>query len=159
MNKKAILINFFIFCCLFNSQLFADGSFQVPLPPDGKVIDADKPNRIIKHYSVSMDEIVAFYKTALQDQTEIKWQHKEADKSIKIFDWGNQKWHKITITQENGYVSVLVNKDSWTWITGTLIIRFIGVFIVLIILMISLYISGSIMSSVDKKPKVHPNKV
>ncbi len=48
-------------------------------------------------------------------------------------------------------MEVTVVQDSWTWIIGTLVIRFIGVLIVLSILMIALYISGTIFKIALKK--------
>jgi Na+-transporting methylmalonyl-CoA/oxaloacetate decarboxylase gamma subunit len=37
-------------------------------------------------------------------------------------------------------------KDNWTWIIGTLILRFVGVFVVLLFLLIGMYVSGWIIS-------------
>jgi hypothetical protein len=43
--------------------------------------------------------------------------------------------------------SVVIMKDNWTWIIGTLILRYIGVFVVLLILYLGMSISGRIMTS------------
>ena len=37
-------------------------------------------------------------------------------------------------------------KDNWTWIIGTLVLRYIGVFVVLLVLLIGMSISGAIIS-------------
>lgn len=42
-------------------------------------------------------------------------------------------------------------KDNWTWIIGTLVLRYIGVFIVLIVLLFGMTISGAIISRSIKK--------
>jgi Na+-transporting methylmalonyl-CoA/oxaloacetate decarboxylase gamma subunit len=42
-------------------------------------------------------------------------------------------------------------KDNWTWIIGTLVLRFIGVFVVLLFLRVGMYISGTIISRTVKK--------
>jgi len=41
-------------------------------------------------------------------------------------------------------------KDNWTWIMGTLLLRFIGVFIVLLVLFLALSVSGAIISRIVK---------
>jgi hypothetical protein len=49
-------------------------------------------------------------------------------------------------------------KDNWTWIIGTLILRYIGVFVVLIVLLIGMSVSGAIISrsvgKVDPKDSI-----
>jgi len=37
-------------------------------------------------------------------------------------------------------------KDNWTWIIGTLVLRYIGVFMVLLFLFLGMTISGAIIS-------------
>jgi len=38
-------------------------------------------------------------------------------------------------------------KDNWTWIIGTLILRYIGVFVVLMIVLLGMVVSGKIITS------------
>ncbi len=45
----------------------------------------------------------------------------------------------------------MIMKDSWTWIIGTLVLRYIGVFIVLIVLLIGMTVSGAIISGFVEK--------
>ena len=47
--------------------------------------------------------------------------------------------------------TVTIVKDNWTWIIGTLVLRYIGVFVVLMVLFLGLLISGRIISGVVKK--------
>ncbi len=56
-------------------------------------------------------------------------------------------WHSITISKggKDG-TDVVIVKDNWTWIIGTLVLRYIGVFMVLMILFIGMSVSGKIIS-------------
>jgi len=81
---------------------------------------------------------------------------------VILYDWGSREWHKIAIRRcDSGPCTlVTIRKDSWTWIIGTLIIRFVGVFVVLVVIMIMLIVSGRIFSSADtKKGKEKPQPV
>jgi hypothetical protein len=42
-------------------------------------------------------------------------------------------------------------KDRWTWIIGTLVLRYIGVFVVLCFLLIGMTVSGAIISRLVKR--------
>lgn len=95
---------------------------------------------------MSHDEVVAFYKKALQKLPDVKV--REWKKSTYIEDDGANPWHSITISKGNAgeKVSVVIMKDNWTWIIGTLILRYIGVFVVLLILLLGMSLSGAIVS-------------
>ena len=63
-----------------------------------------------------------------------------------IEDQGGSKWHAIKISKTGGAkTTVTIVKDNWTWIMATLLIRFTGVFIVLLVLWIFLNISTAIV--------------
>jgi len=42
-------------------------------------------------------------------------------------------------------------KDRWTWIIGTLVLRYIGVFVVLLFLLLGMIVSGAIISRSVKR--------
>lgn len=103
---------------------------------------------------LSHDEVVAFYQDALKDFPDIKF--RDWPDATYIEDDGNAQWHSITISKEyKDGTSVVIMKDNWTWIIGTLILRYIGVFVVLIILLIGMTISGAIISRSVKKEKAN----
>ena len=116
----------------------------VPLLPSVK-----EESRTEEHLQMtsplSHDEIVKFYREALAGEVAIKF--RDWPDSTYIEDNSNRVWHSINISKEskNG-TSILIVKDNWTWITGTLILRFIGVFLVLCILYIFLALTGKIIS-------------
>ncbi len=92
------------------------------------------------------DEVVAFYKVyaeGLKDTKAIK-----RERGLQIVDHGNLKWHSITIarSRDSRGTSIVMVKDSWTWILGTLTLRFIGVFFVLLTLFLGMWASGAIIS-------------
>jgi len=82
-------------------------------------------------------------------------------KDIKFRDWkdstyieddGKLPWHSITISKgHKDGATVIIMKDSWTWIVGTLILRYIGVFAVLTVLYLGMSVSGRIISTSIKR--------
>ena len=92
------------------------------------------------------DEVLAFYKEKLEGMKDIKirdWK----DQSY-IEDDSNRPWHSITLEKEyKDGTQVVIVRDNWTWIIGTLVLRYIGVFVVLLVLLIGMTVSGKIISS------------
>jgi len=96
------------------------------------------------------DEVVRFYKEALKGLPDIRY--REWKEATYIEDDGKKPWHSITISKGAGsQTTVIIVKDNWTWIIGTLLLRFVGVFVVLMVLFIGLAVSGKIISRVVKR--------
>ena len=153
MKQKLLILSIFLVCSI-SITAYAGLDLNVPIVPGGKEVAAQTPNTYNLEYTgISLNQIIAFYAKEFKDQSEIKWKEPVPGKKTVIYDWGSRKWHKITIFSKGNSVLIEIKKDSWTWILGTLIIRFIGVFIVLIVLMIVLQISGAVFSSVKNKSK------
>ncbi|MGD8983768.1 MAG: hypothetical protein PVI53_07060, partial [Desulfobacteraceae bacterium] len=99
---------------------------------------------------LSHDEIVEFYRQALKKYKDIKF--RDWEDATYIEDDGRLTWHSITISkQTKDGANIVIVKDNWTWIIGTLVLRFIGVFVVLLFLMVGMYISGTIISRSVRK--------
>ena len=98
---------------------------------------------------MSHDDLLAFYKKEFKDSEDIKY--RDWADATYIEDDGAREWHSITISKDNENATVIVATDNWTWIIGTLILRYIGVFIVLLVLYAGMQISGKIISSSVKK--------
>jgi len=99
---------------------------------------------------LSHDEVLAFYRKALKELQDIKV--REWKDATYIEDDGKLPWHSITISKEDrGGTRVVIMKDNWTWIIGTLILRYIGVFVVLMVLLLGMVLSGKIISGVVKR--------
>ena len=99
---------------------------------------------------LSHDEIVEFYRQALKKHKDIKF--RDWKDATYIEDDGKLAWHSITISkQAKDGANIVIVKDNWTWIIGTLVLRFIGVFVVLLGRMVGMYISGTIISRSVRK--------
>ncbi len=128
----------------------AEDFLGAPVLSQGKIIDKTD-SRLELKADKSHDEVVEFYRTALKEFSDIKF--RDWPDSTYIEDDGKLLWHSITISKEdrNG-TAIIIMKDNWTWIMGTLVLRYIGVFVVLILLLIGMSISGAIISkSVGKE--------
>ena len=95
--------------------------------------------------SLSHDEVVLFYREQLKGLPDIKF--RDWKDATYIEDDGARPWHSITISKdEKNGATVVILKDNWTWIIGTLVLRYIGVFVVLMIVFVGMVVSGKIIS-------------
>lgn len=146
---KKLLLPIFISFLTMPVPLFAKDFLGAPLIPEGKTIQKTK-SRLEMKSPLSHDEIVAFYRQALREYKDIKF--RDWKDATYIEDDGRLPWHSITISKQNkDEANIVIVKDNWTWIIGTLILRFIGVFVVLLFLMVGMYVSGTIISRSVKK--------
>ncbi|MCF8128629.1 MAG: hypothetical protein K9N10_08945 [Deltaproteobacteria bacterium] len=100
--------------------------------------------------SLSHDEVVLFYRERFKNVPNIKF--RDWKDSTYIEDDGAAPWHSITISKdEKDGATVVIIKDNWTWIIGTLILRYIGVFAVLMIVFVGMVVSGKIISASVKR--------
>jgi hypothetical protein len=130
-------------------SLYAEDFLGAPIIPGAETIQKTEKRLELKT-PLSHDEIVAFYREALKKHKDIKF--RDWKDATYVEDDGKLAWHSITIskqTKEGG--TIVIVKDNWTWIMGTLILRFIGVFVVLLFLMVGMYIAGSIISRSVKR--------
>jgi hypothetical protein len=151
MNMKKIILLMLIVCWIVSvpGWSLAEDFLGAPVIPGGKEISKTKA-RLELNSEKTHDEVLQYYQKALENFKDIKY--RDWKDATYIEDDGNMKWHSITISKDdaNGAMVVII-KDNWTWIIGTLILRFFGVFIVLLFLLIGMSISGAIISrSVEK---------
>ncbi len=141
----SVVIAFVALCC---SVSFAEDFLGAPVMPDGKVV-SQTPERLEKTYDVPFDAAVKFYQEALKGEKDIKF--REWGTQTRIEDHSNRLWQSITITKTpEGRTDIIFLKFNWTWIFGTLILRFFGVFVVLIVLYVAMSISGAIIPRLIK---------
>lgn len=115
-----------------------------PLPPDAETLLKTKKRMEMKS-ALAHDRILKFYQSALQDTPDIKF--RDWKDATYIEDDGALRWHSITISKGAPQETrVVIVKDNWTWIIGTLVLRFIGVFVVLLVLFVGMTVSGKIIS-------------
>jgi hypothetical protein len=145
----AILFSLVLLPFLSNAEEF----LGVPVIPKGEIIRQTKKRMVIRT-GLSHDKVYAFYKDALKESPDIKF--REWKDQTYIEDDGNMKWHSITISKGNDEVmtTVVIKKDNWTWIIGTLVLRYVGVFVVLLVLFLGMSLSGNIISRTIKRMEV-----
>ncbi len=157
LKMKRLLLLTLAIVAVCPGLLRAEDFLGVPVIPGGKV-QVQSDSRLEKLYEMPYADAVKFYEDAFKDTKLIKsWDRGD---ETYIEDHSNRPWHSVTITKsEKGGTEVVILKDNWTWIVGTLVIRFIGVFCVLGVLFIALSISGAIISRYsESKPKPAPAK-
>ena len=142
--KNFIVLLFGLFF-LFPATSRADDFLGAPVIPGGKIIKKT-PSRLEIKVDMTHDQVLAFYKEALKKQEDIKF--RDWTDQTYIEDDGNRPWHSINISKgDTKETTITIMKDSWTWIVGTLVLRFVGVFAVLLVLFLGLAISGWFISS------------
>jgi hypothetical protein len=145
--KKYFIILFFILLPVIS---LAEDYLSAPVIPGSQIVNkAEK--RLEYTTSLSHDDVLSFYREKLEALEDIKY--RDWADSTYIEDDGKKPWHSITISKvkSNGETTVVIAKDSWTWIIGTLILRYVAVFVVLLVLFAGMKISGQIISSTVKK--------
>ncbi|MBW2351933.1 MAG: hypothetical protein JRF51_01745 [Deltaproteobacteria bacterium] len=149
MKKLIVLIGVLI---LFPLLASGEDFLGAPVIPGGKTVDKTDV-RLELNLPMSHDEVVSFYREALKDFENIKF--REWRDATYIEDDGKMLWHSITISKGGGdKTKVVILKDNWTWIIGTLVLRYVAVFGVLMLVFLGMALSGSIISrSVKKKEK------
>lgn len=146
---KKLLISVSIFFLTTPAPLYAEDFLGAPLIPGGETIQKTETRLEMKSH-LSHDEILEFYKQALKEYKDIKF--RDWKDATYIEDDGRLAWHSVTISKQNKEgANIVIVKDNWTWIIGTLALRFVGVFVVLLFLMVGMYISGTIISRSVKK--------
>ena len=129
----------------------AEDFLGAPVVLQGTILDKTDARLEFKA-PLSHDQVVSFYQEALKGLPDIKFREWKA--STYIEDDGSRSWHSITISKGDGQeTTVVIMKDNWTWIIGTLVLRYIGVFAVLIVLFIGMSLSGAIISRFVGKTK------
>ena len=142
MKKTALL---FLILLLFPAISNAEDFLGVPVVSQGKE-NVRTDARLEMKTPLSHDEVVLFYKEQLKDLPDIKF--RDWKDSTYIEDDGARPWHSITISKDDkDGATILIVKDNWTWIIGTLILRYIGVFVVLMIVLLGMVVSGKIISA------------
>jgi hypothetical protein len=148
-QMKKYLFIFLMLALMIPVSTKAEDFMGAPIIPGGKIIERSKKRLELK-IGLSHDEVLAYYSKALKGLEDIKF--RDWKKATYIEDDGNLAWHSITISKDDPQTTtVVIMKDSWTWIMGTLILRYVGVFVVLLFLLIGMSLSGAIISRSVKK--------
>ena len=127
----------------------SDKFFNAPVMPGGVDVSSGD-TRIQVAYDLPYATVLAWYKEALKNYKDEKY--RDWADQMYIEDQGGAKWHSIGISKGGGNkTTVTFVKDNWTWIFSTLLIRFAGVFVILLALWALLSLSNAIMLRVFAK--------
>ncbi|HPA15627.1 MAG TPA: hypothetical protein PKV75_10215 [Desulfobacterales bacterium] len=141
---KTCVFMLLVFSFVFPLHVNAEDFLGAPVVSTGKTILKTEA-RLELETDRSHDEVLQFYKEALKNASDIKY--RDWKDYTYIEDDGNRLWHSITIAKNDKTgAAVVIVKDNWTWIIGTLFLRFVGVFVVLFIVFAGMSISGWIIS-------------
>jgi hypothetical protein len=147
MKKIMLIFILLLIACPVSTD--AEDFLGAPLIPDGKIIKKTG-KRLEMKTDLSHEEALAYYREALIGLEDIKFRDWKTDTYIE--DDGALAWHSITISKDDGQgTTIVIMKDSWTWIMGTLLLRYVGVFVVLLFLLVGMSLSGAIISRSVKK--------
>jgi V8-like Glu-specific endopeptidase len=114
-----------------------------PIMPNGKEVTKES-GRLVTEYDLPYNQVLPWYQDALKNYPDARY--RDWKEEMYIEDQGGSKWHAIKVSKTGGAkTTVTIVKDNWTWIMATLLIRFTGVFVVLLILWIFLNISTAIV--------------
>lgn len=109
----------------------------------GGVLVKTEDTAVFIDYELPYAKVLEWYKGALGNYKDGRYRDWEDQTYIE--DQGGAKWHSIGIFKGGGNkTTVKIVKDNWTWIFSTLVIRFVGVFVVLVMLWLLLSISSII---------------
>jgi len=129
-----------------SSQVIPKGPqwLGAPIMPNGTKLK-EEGGQYSTEYNLPYKEVLAWYQEALKNYPDARY--RDWKEEMYIEDQGGSKWHAIKISKTDGpnKTIVTIRKDNWTWILATLVIRFLGVFIVLLVLWVGLNISAAIM--------------
>jgi hypothetical protein len=145
---KRLMLLTVIFCFLLSgaaaAQSVPEAFLGVPVPEGEEIKRTDE--RLEVKSPMTHDEVLSYYKQKLEGMEDIKIRN-WSDQSY-IEDDSNRPWHSITIDKEyKEGTKIVIMKDNWTWIIGTLLLRYVGVFVVLLVLLVGMTVSGKIISS------------
>ncbi|MCJ7683655.1 MAG: hypothetical protein MUO68_05110 [Desulfobacteraceae bacterium] len=146
---KRCLLSIVLLFLVFPGILTGDDFLGLPLVPGGKVIEKTDAV-LVMEVAMPHDQALEFFKNVLKGEKDIKI--REWESSTFIEDDGARPWHSITIPkQEAEKITITIKKDSWSWIFTTLTLRYLAVFIVLLIIYVSILVSGKVIAAVEKR--------
>jgi Na+-transporting methylmalonyl-CoA/oxaloacetate decarboxylase gamma subunit len=136
-----------------SSQVIPKGPqwLGAPIMPDGTEVKKES-GLLVTEYNLPYDKVLAWYQEALKKYPDARY--RDWKQEMYIEDQGASRWHAIKISKTGGpNTTVTIRKDNWTWIIATLVIRFTGVFVVLLVLWLGLNAATFIMSRTIKEAK------
>lgn len=150
--KKLLVMQVILLILALPGLAPAEDFLGVPIMPGGRVVVSTR-SMDKRVYDVSYEQVLSYYQEVLKNAQDLKLRDRKTE--VAIEDNGRLAWHRISISKDSSKESdVTITKDSWTWILGTLALRFIGVFVVLMILFLCMKFEMSLIARwVRRKPR------
>jgi hypothetical protein len=145
-----------------SSYAFGGGEppWSAPMMPGGKLVKAEGTAAYYE-FDQPYEAVLAWYREALKNYRDPNYAHVDWAKyrdwkdQMYIEDQGAAPWHSIGIQKGGGNKTLVkIVRDNFTWIFSTLLIRFAGVFCVLIILWLLLNLNGIVMKKYFSEKEV-----
>ncbi len=143
--RKYVMFIILVIVALPASISWGEDFLGAPVISGGKTVVSQK-DRLEKLLDMGYQDAVKYYQEALKGQEDVKFWDRTTETYIE--DHSNRPWHSITISKEPEGTKVVLLQDNWTWIIGTLILRFIAVFVVLLVLYVAMCLSGAVLSRI-----------
>lgn len=143
--RKIVMFILLGYMAFPSSILWGEDFLGAPVISGGKTIHSQQ-DRLEKLYDMGYQDAVKYYQDALKNFESVKIWDRSTETYIE--DHLNRPWHSITISKEPKGTKIVMIQDNWTWIIGTLILRFVAVFVVLLVLYLAMSVSGAILSRI-----------
>ena len=142
MKKTTLFL--ILLCLTLPVPSWAEYFLEAPIIPGAEII-SQTDSRMEIRVDKSHDEVLNFYQKSFEAQPDLKY--RDWEQATYIEDDGKMPWHSVMISKEGKQgTRIIIVKDNWTWIVGTLILRFVAVFIVLLVLYACMTLSGKLIA-------------
>ncbi len=139
---------------IFCAPAWAEEYGTVVLMDGGKTISSDSEEMIME-YNASPQTLLEHFKSQFGEDKEIRF--RDRGDMFTVEDMGSRPWRRIIISKAApDKTTVTVNMLTWKWITIMLALRFMGVFIVLLVLFISMSLATNMIRRIVEKKAPQP---
>ncbi|MFH1035537.1 MAG: hypothetical protein V1806_13595 [Pseudomonadota bacterium] len=122
----------------------------LPIMDGGQVVKSNE-NELIKEYNLAPQAVWEYYKGILSQDKEIRFT--DRGHLYTIEDLGSRPWRRIAITKTQPDKTMMtVDMLTWKWIMIMLSLRFMAVFVVLLVLYLATFLGTSLLARLSKEP-------
>jgi hypothetical protein len=147
--KKLIAMSALLLWALAAPAL-AEEFGTLPIMDGGRTVQASN-SELVKEYDQAPEAVWQFYKGILGQDKEIRFT--DRGHLYTIEDLGSRPWRRIAITKtQPGKTMVTIDMLTWKWIMIMLSLRFMAVFVVLLVLYMATSLGTSLLARVLRTP-------
>lgn len=123
----------------------------LPIMEGGRTLPISNEDELVKEYNVAPEKVWNFYKGLLSEGKQIRFT--DRGHLYTIEDLGSRPWRRIVITKTApDKTEVTVAMLTWKWIIIMLTLRFMAVFVVLLVLYVATSLATSLLVRMVKSP-------